>query len=622
MSGQKRPNIVFILSDDQDRRLGSTDFQSVLQREIVAKGVEFTNHYGTTAQCCPARTSILRGQFSHNTNITHVNGAGGNYDKWLASRQDEDYMPLWLKEAGYRTEYIGKFLNGYNTANWANTPKHWDWMDTLVRKNQTPVQVTVGPGSDYSIQLDPYTTFYNIPVLSQNGQQPIYYKGFHQTDVIRIKAESLDRLERLVAEDAPFYLTIAPYAPHVQNNANRPIPLKRHMDMFTNAKAPRNPNWNPADEFQLKKGSWLRNLPLMNKSAIDFADFTYQSRAQALQGVDEIIEDVVRMLEAKGVIDNTYIVYTSDNGYHIGQNRAPAGKALFYAEDTNLPFAVRGPGIPKGLKSSLPSTHVDLAPTFLDIAGLARENGREHGKGNARETLNIEFWGLCTIEAPSIKDLGGPFLNNTYKTVRILGDKDSWLFTKWCTGDVEMYHTSMDQWELRNIADSEDPHHKRALTRLNAILMVTKSCEKGSCRDPWAVLKLPSGEKLGSFEEAMSPSYDAFFDQFPRVSFQECLQVQSAKNEAPFYPPLRDNGMGGLGRASRAPTDHFVETKDTLTIRDTAFYGDNRQRNATLEDLYAEARELTDEELGTSAKNVSKRWAATESIDMRLHGYD
>ena len=72
----KKPNIVFILSDDQDKRLGSTDFQSVLHREIYAKGTEFTNHFGTTAQCCPARAGLLRGQLSHNTNITHVNGAG------------------------------------------------------------------------------------------------------------------------------------------------------------------------------------------------------------------------------------------------------------------------------------------------------------------------------------------------------------------------------------------------------------------------------------------------------------------------------------------------------------------------------------------------------------------
>lgn len=294
------------------------------------------------------------------------------------------------------------------------------------------------------------------------------------------------------------------------------------------------------------------------------------------------------------------------------------------------------------MRSSLPSTHVDLAPTFLDIAGLAREkypafldgvslldqwhrpnqtSGPENGKGNARETLNIEFWGLCIVEAPSNKELGAPFRNNTYKTVRILGDKDSWLFTKWCTGDVEMYHTSTDQWELHNVANSEDPNYKRAQTRLNAILMVTKSCEQGSCRDPWAVFELPSGEKLRSFEEAMSPSYDAFFDQFPLVSFHECLQFQSAMNEAPFYPPLPDNGTGGLGREFRASTDNFVITNDTLAITDTSFYGDNAQRNATLQELYANARNLTDQELGIGV-SVSKRWAATEIPDMRLYGYD
>lgn len=82
------------------------------------------------------------------------------------------------------------------------------------------------------------------------------------------------------------------------------------MDLFPNAKTPRNPNFNPADEYQHKKGSWLRTLSLMNQTAIDFADFTYQSRAQSLQGIDEIIEDVVRMLEKKGIIDNTYSTFT------------------------------------------------------------------------------------------------------------------------------------------------------------------------------------------------------------------------------------------------------------------------------------------------------------------------
>lgn len=67
-----RPNIVFIMTDDQDRRLGSTDYQTVLHRELIDKGVEFSNHYTTQALCCPARSSLLRGQQIHNTNITNV----------------------------------------------------------------------------------------------------------------------------------------------------------------------------------------------------------------------------------------------------------------------------------------------------------------------------------------------------------------------------------------------------------------------------------------------------------------------------------------------------------------------------------------------------------------------
>lgn len=72
----KRPNIVLIMTDDQDHLLGSTAYQPVLQREMMQKGTEFTNHFTTTAICCPSRASLLRGQMAHNTNITHVNAPG------------------------------------------------------------------------------------------------------------------------------------------------------------------------------------------------------------------------------------------------------------------------------------------------------------------------------------------------------------------------------------------------------------------------------------------------------------------------------------------------------------------------------------------------------------------
>lgn len=99
-----QPNIVVLLSDDQDRRLGSLDYQSAVQRELIAKGTEFVNHYATVAQCCPSRASLFRGQAGHNTNITHVSAPGGNYDKFVLTGEDTDHLPFWLKSAGHRVE--------------------------------------------------------------------------------------------------------------------------------------------------------------------------------------------------------------------------------------------------------------------------------------------------------------------------------------------------------------------------------------------------------------------------------------------------------------------------------------------------------------------------------------
>ncbi|KAJ5111971.1 hypothetical protein N7532_000016 [Penicillium argentinense] len=616
----KKPNIVFILSDDQDARLGSTDFQSVLHKEIFDKGIRFINHFGTTAQCCPSRAGLLRGQVSHNTNITHVHGPGGNYDKWYISGQDKDYLPQWLAKAGYRSEYAGKLLNGYNIINYNIRPKGWHWVDAL---------------------LDPYTTYYNVPVLSQNGERPTYYKGWHSTDVIRIKA--LDRLERLASQDQPFYLQIAPYSCHIENDQYRAIPLKRHFELFQDAKAPRYPNYNPEEKYQKKKGSWLRDLPLMNQSSRDFADFAFKSRAQSLQGVDEIIEDVIAKLEEKGILDNTYIVYSSDNGYHIGQNRVPAGKAGFYAEDTNLPFGVRGPGIPAGAVSKTPSVHVDLAPTFLDIAGLPEDEwpdfldgaslldqwrhphqkyGEGQGEGNSKETLNIEFWGLCISESPNTVDVGSPFNNNSYKTLRILGEEQGWLLSIWCTGDIELYDTIKDPYEVNNIASSTESQHINMLNRLNTLLLVTKSCEKGSCRDPWAVFNPPDGSKIISLKQALDPKYDDFFASFPKVQFGECMQYQYVPNEEPYYPEIPVHAREGLGREARGPTDNYISTKGKVTIKDSTYHGTEAQRHGTLKDVYENARPLTDSELVSDDTVSSKRFAAVPERDLVGMGFD
>jgi N-acetylglucosamine-6-sulfatase len=143
----------------------------------------------------------------------------------------------------------------------------------------------------------------------------------------------------------------------------------------------------------------------------------------------------------------------------LGNHRAVGGKALPFAEDTNLPFVVRGPGVPKGATSKLPAAHLDLAPTFLDIAGLAEDQwpvfldgrslldqwhnpnqqGANYGNGSAKEILNVEFWGPCHFEAPPFQT----FPKNSYKTLRIVGENESWLFSKWCTNEMELYNTNV-----------------------------------------------------------------------------------------------------------------------------------------------------------------------------------
>lgn len=394
------------------------------------------------------------------------------------------------------------------------------------------------------------------------------------------------------------------------------------MEQYLNESAPRTPNFNPAADIQeASKSGWVQYLQAMNSSAIDFADFVFQSRLQALAGIDEIVEDVIAYLEEKDIIDNTYVIYTSDNGYHLGQHRVPGGKSLFYNEDTNIPFVIRGPGIPEGVQSTIPSLHLDLAPTFLTIAGLPEDqwpvffdgqslleqwhnptsyNLTDAGQGNSKESLNVEYWGLVGIEAPSAPELGGSYYNNTYKTIRVVGTEQNWAYAVWCNGQTELYNITADPYELTNLArDNVTTEHQRLINRLNALLMVTKSCEQDRCRDPWAQLN-PTNDTtttLTSLVAAMDTSYDDYFSAFEKVSFDTCMQYQYAENETPFFPPLDTLAGGGLGRAYRNTTDNIATSPGTRVITTPNYYGTAAQRNATFADLQAVARQLTESEI-------------------------
>ncbi|KAI0884785.1 arylsulfatase [Annulohypoxylon maeteangense] len=587
-----KPNIVLIFTDDQDLHLGSVDHMPILQKELIEKGTQFTNHYATVALCCPSRASLLRGQAAHNTNVTHVDAPGGNYQKFMVSEENEDYLPHWLVSAGYNAEYLGKFMNGYTRATYMNAPKGWTYTDLL------------------------------------NGQTPIHYKGFHQLDVIRTKA--LDRIDHLSAENKPFYLTIAPSTPHIEADSLLPTPQTRHKGSAQGLQVSRDGNWNPSDESQAQKPSWLKELASIGPLIADSIDAHYRARIAVLQGVDEIIQDVVDRLDKHGILDNTYIIYTSDNGYHLGNHRVAAGKSLPYREDTNMPLIIRGPQVKAGATSDAPSAHYDFPPTFLDIAGVKSADLPPFLDGQSRlsnwhnpqtalptcpfngtqEVINVEFWGGAGIES-LLQEKPYNIGNNSYKTLRIAGAEKGYLYSKWCTNEEELYDTTADPYELQNLAkDPKDESIKQLLNRLNALLLATKSCADATCRNPWKLLQPEEGRwgiivdddtslTIRCLDQAMDPKYDAHFNDttiFPRVAFQECMEYQYIDNEGPYLP--KDPG---LGMKYRKPTDNYYDPSVKIAapvIRNLVDQGGPEQRNVTLAQIMEMSVVLTQAQMG------------------------
>ncbi|KND91995.1 Arylsulfatase [Tolypocladium ophioglossoides CBS 100239] len=481
-------------------------------------------------------------------------------------------------------------MSGYNTTLYREHPKAWHKVDLL---------------------LDPWTHDYNTPVFSKNGMTPVVYHGYHQTDVIRAKA--LDRLLSLTTEQKhkPFYLTIAPVAPHVEFGG-LPKPQVRHKHAFPEAKAPQHANFNPTVSFAQQKPSWLKGLKPLNDSEIDHVNMHFRHRIQALQGVDEIVHDVVKLLEENGALDNTYIIYTTDNGYHLGQHRVMAGNTLPYLEDTNLPFIVRGPGVPGGEISRLPGAHLDLAPTFLDIACVHPHNVPVYFDGRSlldnwhkplrfpsgsesanRDIINGEFWGRSVVEAPGYEGS----INNSYKTIRIVGRETAWLYSKWCTGDTELYESFFDIFELENLVEKAAPGsvQARIMHRLDALLMLTKTCSQDFCRDPWAMLQstcfldnsCPHSRIFNSIGSAMDPRFDDFFAKLPKVQMADCLEYQDVRN-------------GSSSSLGSKPTNNYKSpTRPSRPVPGNALdQGTLSQRHTQISEMEEKARKLTDAELG------------------------
>jgi len=455
-----RPNILFILTDDLDLELGTIDYMPHLQELLTSQGLTVNDFFISQPLCCPSRSTFLRGQYTHNHGVYRNEQPYGGFEEFYKLQNESSTLATWLQAAGYRTVMLGKYLNGY--------PFPEDRSYIPVGWNEWYSSVKGSPFAGYQ-----YT-------LNENGQQIDYNvnrqgEAQYMTDVLARKAG--DFIQRASADKTPFFVYLSTYAPHV------PVkPAPKYAALMPDLKAPRTASFNEADVSDKPPG--LRYDPLLSDAEIKSLDEEYRARVLAMLSVDDMIAQLVDVLQANNQLDNTYIIFTSDNGYRLGQHRLRSGKDSPYEEDIHVPFIIRGPGIaPNTNLQDYITGNVDFAPTVADLAGVIPPDYVD-GKSMV---------GLFNPERPKPKDWRSGYLLEFYgynqegedpnvsPRANYLGLRtDKYLYVKYQDGFVELYDLIADPYELENIAATADP---ALLEHLSAWLKALSTCAGVQCRE-------------------------------------------------------------------------------------------------------------------------------------------
>ncbi|MFD1932499.1 sulfatase [Nonomuraea mangrovi] len=450
---QTRPNIVLILADDLE--YGVLEHFPAITSQLVRQGASFDHVFVTNSWCCPSRASILRSQYVHSHTVWTNTAPEGGFSRFYTAGLDRSTIGSWMRGAGYRTALMGKYLNHYpgGVAPATYVPPGWDQWAVPVKRLYEEYDYT----------------------LNENGRLVEY--GWGEDDY----------LEDVLAEKAkdfvsapgtqPFFLYLAPVAPHSPAN-----PARRHADAFPNAKAPRPPSFDQPD--LTKEPLWLRDLPRVGTTGEERIDERYRARLRAMLGVDDMVDTLVSALQQAGKLDNTYIFFGSDNGFHLGTHRLRQGKTTPFEEAIRVPLVVRGPGVAPGSTISAMAQTVDYAPTFAELAGVVPPSFAE-GRSLAPLLRGITppNWrrnALIEFSRPTNPDLESQTLVPAYSALRTA----THTYVKYVTGETQLYDLTTDPYELNNLAATADPGLVRDL---QARLDLMRTCSGATCRtaDAW-----------------------------------------------------------------------------------------------------------------------------------------
>ncbi len=339
-----KPNIVVFLTDDQDSE--SMRVMTKTKRLLADRGITFSDNITSYPLCCPSRATLFTGQYAHNNGVKDNVPPLGGYQSY---QNQATALPNTLKQAGYKTIHVGKYLNGVADTNLREVPVGWSEYYGMV------------DASYYNYRLN-----HNGTLISHGNTDADYL-----TDVLRDTA-----VNTIPTDNQPFFLNLNFFAPHFSgqdsqedNNPGPPVPARRYVGRFANEVVPKTQAYRETDVTDKPAHIRARSRNLGNVNGVSM-ETNYRAELETLLSVDDAVEAVVNKISSLGKLDNTLFIFTSDNGYFHGEHRIAAKKYLPYEEALNTPLIIAGPGVQRATDTSHTVSNIDMAPTILDYSGV------------------------------------------------------------------------------------------------------------------------------------------------------------------------------------------------------------------------------------------------------------
>eukprot|EP00198_Chlamydomonas_reinhardtii_P002889 XP_001692225.1 predicted protein [Chlamydomonas reinhardtii] len=566
-----KPNIIMILVDDMDYMLNASHpyYLPMLHKHMRLQGTEFPHFITSVGNCCPSRTSLLTGRHCHNTNLTANDPPHGSYIGFKTKKLDKSYLPLWLQDAGYRTYQLGKVLNGF--------------------KGSVTTQYGCLPGWDHSMPpIEPQSDAAAARADALLQQKPPVYLSFYYTDCqyveevegepdINLFNRAFNWMEESVDAGVPFFLYLASANPHDGPVDGMPRVEAKFANAMPGLKVPRGPNYGvPTDpRFGMSK-----TKPLWWDPA--WTDKHYRMRALSMLTIDEQIDRLVTKLECLGILNNTYIFFSSDNGFKLGQHNIPSEKFTYFEEDVALPFFTLHPQ-PNSPFYNYTGPYWNAAAGTVDMFAPPQTSAAVCKKAinsfdETDDAVNARFaqlessafvagavngWSSAALGRRSLAGLieqwkyGKLWRGKDYRVIRACMPPNATIaasaagarrtgnvcykYVVFCDIDnapgklrlTQLFNLSSDEAEIHDLLlkTPVPTGTQRLVDRLDAALTVLSYCSGSSCTQPFS--RIHTDGSVVNLAEAMDPQYDSLYAGFKKLDYKQCADYYDPSHEIP-----------------------------------------------------------------------------------------